>query len=67
MKRWTFGGPKGVLTTVDAPTEAEARRAAMVERWGPEPDYWLLWLGITHYTGKGLWIKDVKDVHDNQL
>ena len=35
MPKYTFSGPKGVKTTVQASNEYEARHLAMVERWGP--------------------------------
>ena len=48
-KYYTFNGPKGVETTVSAPSEKLAREKAMYERWGP-----ISYPLISGYQGLGL-------------
>jgi len=52
MPTWTFNGPKDEVTIVEAATEKEARRKAMIKRWGPGPDR----AGTDSNAGFGLWL-----------
>jgi hypothetical protein len=57
MNTYEFAGVDGVLITVRAKTEEDARRFAMVKRWGRTPDE-----VVPHapdYKGRGLWLNSV--------
>ena len=63
MQSYTFTGPKGGYTTVQADTETEARHLAMVERWGPISIWDKIWGGQgapDQYSGYGLSLVSTK-------